>query len=107
MHESRNWDDVDDMDAWSMACRYGAYLGETMLRNDFGRLGFAWGEDSDGEPCLKPTAEATGSGATVSRIVPIFKCFKRLRSGSSESVIRFYASCLFHVQVHGIARPHR
>ena len=94
VHESRNWDDVDDMDAWSMACRYGAYLGETMLRNDFGRLGFAWGEDSDGEPCLKPTAEATGSGATVSRIVPIFKCFKRLRSGSSESVIRFYASCL-------------
>lgn len=94
MHESRDWDDVDDMDAWSMACRYGAYLGETMLRNDFGRLGFAWGEDSDGEPCLKPTAEATGGAAAVSRIVPIFKCFKRLRSGSSESVIRFYASCL-------------
>ena len=94
VHESRNWDDVDDMDAWSMACRYGAYLGETMLRNDFGRLGFAWGEDSDGEPCLKPTAEATGAAATVSRIVPIFKCFKRLRSGSNESVMRFYASCL-------------
>ena len=94
VHESRNWDDVNDMDAWGMACRYGAYLGETMLRNDFGRLGFAWGEDSDGEPCLKPTAEATGSGTTVSRIVPIFKCFKRLRSGSSESVMRFYASCL-------------
>lgn len=86
-----------DDEIWDLACIYGSYLGECMLRNDFGRLGFAWGEDTDGEPCLKPTSKATGSAASLSRFVPITKAYKRLVNGEQDSAAQFYAMTLLMV----------
>lgn len=86
-----------DDEIWDLACIYGSYLGECMLRNDFGRLGFAWSEDTDGEPCLKPTSKATGSAANLSRSVPITKAYKRIVNGEQDSAAQFYAMTLLMV----------
>lgn len=79
-------------DTWDLACRYGAYFGEVMLRNDFAELGYEWAEDYDGEPCLVTTAPQ--EGASLDKILPITKVNKFLQSGIDESVAKLYASCL-------------
>lgn len=86
--------EIGDEEKWDLACTYGSYLGECMLRNDFEGLGFAWGEDTDGEPCLKPTPKAMGAAANVSRLVPITKAYKRIINGEQDSAAQFYATTL-------------
>lgn len=85
---------LGDEEIWELACTYGSYLGECMLRNDFKRLGFAWGEDTDGEPCLNPTPKARGTAAHLSRLVPITKAYKRIVNWEQDSVAQFYATSL-------------
>ena len=85
----------DDDATWDLACRFGAYFGETMLRNDFKALDYEWGEDYDGEPCL--VATKSQSGASLDKILPITKVNKYLLSGQSESVALLYAKCLSHL----------
>lgn len=86
----------DDDDTWDLACRFGAYFGETMLRNDLEALSYKWGEDYDGEPCL--ITSKPQDGASLDKILPITKVNKYLLSGPSESVARLYAMCLSHLK---------
>lgn len=79
-------------DTWDLACRFGAYFGEVMLRNDFAALGYEWAEDYDGEPCLVATTPQ--EGASLDKVLPITKVNKFLLSGIDESVAKLYASCL-------------
>lgn len=66
---------------WSMSLIWGAYLGETMLRN-FGRqLGFEWVMEED-----QPVITKTGGGT----VAPVSKVFKRLQNGPEDSVLSFY-----------------
>lgn len=84
---------VEEDDVWERyACRFGAYLGETLLRNDLGDLGYCWGDDYDGEPCL--IASDQTENVTASKSLPITKCNKRLLHGADESVINFYVSAV-------------
>ena len=83
--------DRDDSATWDLACRFGAYLGEVMLK-DFKEFGYSWDEDYDGEPCLITTKPQ--NGASLNKILPITKCNKYLLSGQSESVATLYATCI-------------
>lgn len=82
---------LGDDDTWDVACRYGAYLGKTMLK-DFAKFGYEWAEDYDGEPCL--VTSTPQEGASLDKILPINKVNKYLASGPSESPAKLYAMCL-------------
>ena len=85
----------DDAATWDLACRFGAYLGEVMLR-DFNEFGYGWDEDYDGEPIL--VSSYTVGNTSLGKILPITKCNKYLLSGPSESVAKLYAMCLSHLK---------
>ncbi len=80
-----------DEDTWEVACRFGAYFGETMLK-DFESYGYVWEEDYDGEPCL--VTSKPQEGASLDKILPITKVNKYLLSGPTESPAKLYAMCL-------------
>ena len=81
----------DDDATWDLACRFGAYLGEVMLK-DFKEFGYSWDEDYDGEPILV-SSQSVGN-TNLGKVLPITKCNKYLLSGPSESVAKLYAMCL-------------
>ena len=68
---------------WSMAIIFGSYLGETLLRNELAKKGFAWGTEASSD--IPVLIKDDGSYLT-----PNDKVFKRLVNGSEESVVSFY-----------------
>ena len=76
-------------DLWTIACLFGSYLGETMLRNGLADAGFDWQEDTDGEPIL-----VRGGSVFSMRMVPINKVFKRLVNGLDDEIVSFYENSL-------------
>lgn len=66
---------------WNVAAIYGAYLGETLLRNGLKDLGFSWVEDEDGDPAL---------GRGENRMYPVSKVYKRITEGPEDSLESFY-----------------
>ena len=76
-------------DLWTIACLFGSYLGETMLRNGLADAGFDWQEDTDGEPIL-----VRGGSVFSLRMVPINKVFKRLVNGPDDEIVSFYENSL-------------
>ena len=96
LYNNKDAQEYDDDTLWNIACIFGAYLGECMLRNEFTDFGFTWGEDTDGEPCL--VRENVPEGVSINKMVPLTKVFKRLLNGPEDSVTHFYAMCLAMVQ---------
>lgn len=69
---------------WSMALFFGAYLGETMLRNGLADKGYEWSvEDGSSYPVL-----SLASGYTAA---PIDKVYKRFVNGAEDNVVSFYS----------------
>lgn len=66
----------------SMAWIFGAYLGETMLRNKLTQCGFEWQYEEE-VPCIK---HKTNDWAAR----PISKVYKRLVNGEEDNVVSFY-----------------
>lgn len=78
-----------DRQIHSMALIWGAYLGETILRNGGTEAGYAW-STVEGRPVLqKPDAW---------EIAPVGKIEKRLRTGPEESVTSFYNMSILIVE---------
>lgn len=72
---------------WSMSITFGAYLGETLLKNGLAEKDFKWGKElSSNIPLL-----IRNDGAYLT---PIDKVYKRLVNGSEDSVISFYKAAI-------------
>ena len=66
---------------WNMAAVYGAYLGETLLRNELRALGFEWGKSDEGDNVIR---------RENNWMSPISKMYKRLTNGPEDSIESFY-----------------
>ena len=68
---------------WSMALIFGAYLGETLLKNGMREKGFFWDVvDESNIPVLKKNNSSYAS--------PVHKVYKRFVNGSEDSIVSFY-----------------
>ncbi len=68
---------------WSMSCIWGAYLGETLLKNGLSGKGFGWAVVGNSlVPVLKR--------GDTEYITPVDKVYKRLTNGGGDNVISFY-----------------
>ena len=85
-HENLRIEKPTENQLWSMASIWGAYLGETMLRNGLRDKGYAWDiVDGSSIPVLR-------NGTAV--ITPIDKVYKRFVNGREDSVLSFYTYML-------------
>ena len=70
---------------WNIAATYGAYLGETLLKNGLGELGLSWAENEEGMPVLWKD-----KGNWMS---PVSKVYKRITNGPEDKLEGFYSTC--------------
>ena len=73
---------VNEEQIASIALIFGAYLGETMLRNKLAECGFQWQYEEE-VPIVKHKAEDWTAR-------PVSKVYKRLVNGEEDSVVSFY-----------------
>ena len=85
-HEDLRSEKPTENQLWSMASIWGAYLGETMLRNGLRDKGFEWAV-ADGSPI-----PVLRNGPAV--ITPIDKVYKRFVNGREDNVVSFYIHML-------------
>lgn len=78
-HEDLRSEKPTENQLWSMASIWGAYLGETMLRNGLRDKGFEWAV-ADGSPI-----PVLRNGPAV--ITPIDKVYKRFVNGREDNVV--------------------
>lgn len=71
---------LNDDTAWGLAVVYGAYLGETMLRNGMAAKGFRWSDD--GKAMLVNDDEVA--------LAPIRKTYKHIAFGTEEHIGPLY-----------------
>ena len=71
---------LNDDTAWGLAVVYGAYLGETMLRNGMAEKGFRWSDD--GKAMLINDDEVA--------LAPIRKTYKHIAFGTEEHIGPMY-----------------
>jgi hypothetical protein len=67
---------------------FGAYVGQTLLKNGFFQRGYRWIENNDGIFYLKNN-ESGKSTDTVARV------FRHLKNGAEDSIKKFYDLCFF------------
>ena len=77
--------DLPEQIIWNLAASYGAYLGETLLRNGLSDCGFEWDETENGLPVLK---------RDENWMSPISKAYKRLTFGKEDDLESFYTISL-------------
>ncbi len=66
--------------AFNVATAFGAYLGETLLRNGLAEKGFTWRESEDGD---------VGIGTENAWLGPITKVYKRITRGRDHDIRTF------------------
>ena len=72
--------DSSDEEIKHAALIFGAYVGETMLKNGFDKKGYNWDISDDGTPFIK--------GKRF--MYPVDKVFRRLKYGAEDSISLFY-----------------
>lgn len=73
---------MDEEQTAEIACRFGAYLGETLLRNKFAECGFEWQYEEEVPVIRHKTEDWT--------VRPVSKVYKRLVNSEEDSVVSFY-----------------
>ena len=76
---------LPDNVVWNAAATYGAYLGETLLRNGLRELGFEWADDGEGNIVIR---------RDDNWMSPITKVHKRLVNGPEDNLESFYSVSL-------------
>ncbi len=83
---------VTDRQLWAMASIFGAYIGETLLRNHLHLYGFIWTDEN--EDLSYMSGEWQLMNAEKTTIYPISKAYKRIKNGAEDNILSFYQAAV-------------
>lgn len=98
LHDNAEQMGLDRIATMNLGWTFGSYLGEVMLRHEFGELGFEWAEEEDGEPILVCRPKDDSQGFRLQGIRPLTKCVKRLEYGGEDDLVQYYIETLSMAQ---------